>query len=80
MMQMVERCRTFWHRLQEQGGIHNSHAEILLAREKVKWEEAKAANSTHSRPRRRRGHGAGWAFRRRAGRGRGGGRRRARSA
>jgi ferredoxin len=42
LMQSVERCRTFWHRLQEQGGIHNSHADILLAREKVKWEEAKA--------------------------------------
>ena len=41
MMQMVERCRTFWHRLQEQGGVHNSHAEILLAREKTKWEQAK---------------------------------------
>ena len=42
MMQMVGRCRTFWHRLQEQGGVHNSHAEILLAREKAKWELAKA--------------------------------------
>jgi len=28
--------------LQEQGGVHNSHAEILLAREKTKWELAKA--------------------------------------
>ncbi len=42
MMQLVARCRTFWHRLQEQGGVHNSHAEILLAREKAKWEQAKA--------------------------------------
>jgi len=42
MMQMVARCRTFWHRLQEQGGVNNSHAEILLAREKAKWEQAKA--------------------------------------
>jgi ferredoxin len=42
MMQMVARCRTFWHRLQEQGGVHNSHAEILLSREKAKWELAKA--------------------------------------
>jgi ferredoxin len=41
-MQAVVRYRTFWHRLQEQGGIHNSHAEILLAREKAKWEEARA--------------------------------------
>ena len=42
LMQLAARCRTFWHRLQEQGGIHNSHAEILLAREKAKWEEARA--------------------------------------
>jgi len=42
MMQMVARCRTFWHRLQEQGGVHNSHAEILLAREKTQWEQARA--------------------------------------
>ena len=39
LMNVVVRCRTFWHRLQEQGGIHNSHAEILLAREKAKWDE-----------------------------------------
>ena len=43
LMQMAARCRTFWHRLQEQGGVHNSHAEILLAREKARWEQAKAA-------------------------------------
>lgn len=39
LMDIVARCRTFWHRLQEQGGINNSHAAILLAREKAKWEE-----------------------------------------
>lgn len=43
LMQIAARCRTFWHRLQEQGGIHNSHAEILVARERAKWEQAKAA-------------------------------------
>ena len=42
LMQMAARCRTFWHRLQEEGGIHNSHAEILVAREKARWDEAKA--------------------------------------
>jgi ferredoxin len=42
LMQLAARCRTFWHRLQEQGGIHNSHAAILVAREKAKWDEAKA--------------------------------------
>ena len=34
----VRRCRTLWHRLREQGGIHNSHAEQLLARERAAWE------------------------------------------
>jgi ferredoxin len=42
-MQLAARSRTFWHRLQEQGGIHNSHAEILLAREKARWEQARAS-------------------------------------
>ncbi|HUH92083.1 MAG TPA: hypothetical protein VL742_02915 [Casimicrobiaceae bacterium] len=42
LMQMAARVRTFWHRLQEQGGIHNSHAEILLAREKAKWDAERA--------------------------------------
>jgi ferredoxin len=27
-----------WHSLQELGGIHNSHAEALLARERKAWE------------------------------------------
>jgi len=42
LMQTVARGRTFWHRLQEQGGIHNSHADILLARERAKWEATRA--------------------------------------
>ncbi len=42
LMHICQRSRTFWHRLQEQGGIHNSHAAILLAREKAKWDEARA--------------------------------------
>jgi ferredoxin len=45
LMQIAARVRTFWHRLQEQGGIHNSHAEILVAREKAKWDEAQARDS-----------------------------------
>jgi len=49
LMQAVARCRTFWHRLQEQGGIHNSHAEILLAREKAKW-ESQALPQAETRP------------------------------
>ena len=50
MMQATARCRTFWHRLQEQGGIHNSHAEILLAREKAKWEAAQARAAATEAP------------------------------
>ncbi|MDH5286840.1 MAG: hypothetical protein OEX23_09435 [Betaproteobacteria bacterium] len=50
LMQTVVRYRTFWHRLQEQGGIHNSHAEILLAREKAKWEEARAKEREEPAP------------------------------
>jgi hypothetical protein len=42
MMQIAARYRTFWHRLLEEGGIHNSHAEILLARERARWEEQRA--------------------------------------
>jgi len=38
LMHAAIRCRTLWHRLQEQGGIHNSHAERLLAQERATWE------------------------------------------
>lgn len=41
LMQAARRCREIWHRLQELGGIHNSHAERLLAREKTAWEQQK---------------------------------------
>ena len=33
LMREARRCREMWHSLQELGGIHNSHAERLLARE-----------------------------------------------
>ena len=39
LIREARRCREMWHSLQELGGIHNSHAEILLAREKNNWEE-----------------------------------------
>ena len=32
MLREARRCREMWHSLQELGGIHNSHAERLLAR------------------------------------------------
>ena len=41
LMQAARRCREMWHRLQEMGGVHNSHAARLLAREKAAWEEEK---------------------------------------
>lgn len=39
LIREANRCRETWHSLQEHGGIHNSHAERLLAREKKTWEE-----------------------------------------
>jgi hypothetical protein len=38
LVQAARRCRDAWRRLQELGGIHNSHAQRLLAREKAAWE------------------------------------------
>jgi hypothetical protein len=37
----ARRCRELWHGLQELGGIRNSYAERLLAREREAWEEGK---------------------------------------
>ena len=39
VIRAAQRCRDAWHSLQELGGIHNSHAERLLARERKAWEE-----------------------------------------
>jgi hypothetical protein len=39
LVQAARRCREMWHRLQELGGIHDSHAERLLALAKSDWEE-----------------------------------------
>jgi hypothetical protein len=35
----ARRCADMWRSLQELGGIHNSHAERLLERERSAWEE-----------------------------------------
>jgi ferredoxin len=40
LMQATRRCVLLWRRLQEHGGVHDSHAERLLAREKAAWERA----------------------------------------
>jgi hypothetical protein len=37
----VRRCADMWHRLQELGGINNSHAQRLLDRERELWEQDK---------------------------------------
>ena len=37
LMQATSRCLLLWHRLQEHGGVHDSHAERLLVREKAAW-------------------------------------------
>jgi hypothetical protein len=39
LIQEARRCREMWRSLQELGGIHNSHAERRLAREKKAWSE-----------------------------------------
>lgn len=40
VMQSTRRCLLLWHRLQEHAGIHDSHADRLLAREKAAWAAA----------------------------------------
>ena len=37
VMQATRRCLLLWRRLQEHGGVHDSHAERLLAREREIW-------------------------------------------
>ncbi|MBT3219200.1 MAG: ferredoxin [Proteobacteria bacterium] len=44
--QLIRAARHYaqmWHSLQELGGVKNSHAQALLAREHTAWEEEKAA-------------------------------------
>ncbi|HXW25421.1 MAG TPA: hypothetical protein VEK73_11805 [Xanthobacteraceae bacterium] len=43
MVVAARRCLDGWHRLQELGGVHSSHAARLLAREKAEWEKQKQA-------------------------------------
>ncbi len=37
LMQATRRCLLLWRRLQEHGGVHDSHAQALLLREKAAW-------------------------------------------
>jgi hypothetical protein len=53
LIQEARRCRDAWRSLQELGGIHNSHAEKLLARERQSREAARtdaAAATTSATP------------------------------
>lgn len=43
LMQAVRRCQLLWRRLQEHGGINDSHAQRLLERERAAWAAAQAA-------------------------------------
>ncbi|MBA3903252.1 MAG: hypothetical protein C0522_06200, partial [Rhodocyclaceae bacterium] len=42
LVREARRCGEAWHSLQELGGVHNSHAESLLASERRRWEEQQA--------------------------------------
>jgi hypothetical protein len=50
MMQATRRCLLLWHRLQEHAGIHDAHAERLLARERAAREAQPAAEVPASGP------------------------------
>lgn len=50
LMREARRCREAWRNLQELGGIHNSHAERLLARERKAWEERREAETRTNEP------------------------------
>ncbi|MGO8865386.1 MAG: ferredoxin [Alphaproteobacteria bacterium] len=39
LVREARRCAEMWRSLQELGGIHNSHAERLLAKERAAWQE-----------------------------------------
>lgn len=41
LVSAAQRCREMWHSFQELGGVHSSHAERLIARERKVWEEQK---------------------------------------
>jgi hypothetical protein len=46
LLRKTRGCREMWHSLQELGGVHNSHADRLLERERSAWEAAHAAAAT----------------------------------
>ncbi len=50
LIQEARRCRDMWRSLEELGGIHNSHAERLLARERKAWEERERSVIAGAKP------------------------------
>jgi hypothetical protein len=50
LIREARRCREMWHSLQELGGVHNSHAEKLLARERKVWEESAQQEAEAHKP------------------------------
>lgn len=48
LMQATRRCLLLWHRLQEHGGVHDSHAPALLLREKAAWTAEQQARAPGS--------------------------------
>jgi hypothetical protein len=51
LLREARRCRELWRSLQELGGVHNSHAERLLARERQRRDEsAPATQETPAAP------------------------------
>jgi hypothetical protein len=50
VIQATRRCLLLWHRLQEHGGVHDSHAERLLAREKAAWAATQQAPTAVDAP------------------------------
>jgi hypothetical protein len=50
VMQAARRCLLLWNRLQEHAGIHDSHAERLLASEKAAWAATQQALAAASAP------------------------------
>jgi len=51
LIRAARRRRERWHSLQELGGIHNSHARNLLAKEKEIWQQEKAQELAALTPR-----------------------------
>jgi hypothetical protein len=50
LIRATQRCRESWHSLQELGGIHNSHAQRLLDKERVAREEQSRRDATAAPP------------------------------